>query len=393
MSATNPPRVSFAPTATALLLCCLALGACEKKTPPSLPALEIPVATVSLADVPIYLEMVGQTMGSVEIPIRTRVDGVLEGMYFTEGSLVTKGQPLYAIDPSTYQSQVVEAQGRVAEARTGLVKAQSDLNRIAPLAEMNAVSQQDLDAAQAQFEAAKGSLQAAEARLQQAKIELSYTRINAPIDGVIGISAAKVGEYVGMSPNPVVLNKVSQIDPIKVRFAINEREYLRFRRRLGTFDEAETPENSKEGLILILADGSRHEQMGKVITSNAAIDPATGTLTLEASFPNPNGLVLSGQFARIRGVENVLKQVAVIPNRAIKESQGLFEVIVIKTDNTTELRRVTPGPVSGKFRVIEEGLKPGERVAVEGLQRLSSGMTVIPTTEENPEPYNSELED
>ena len=272
-------------------------------------------------------------------------------------------------------------------------RAESDLNRIAPLAEMNAVSQQDLDAAQAQFEAAKGGLQAAEARLQQARIELSYCRINAPIDGVIGISAAKVGEYVGKSPNPVVLNKVSQIDPIKVRFAINEREYLRFHRRLGGFEEARKQDDTKDAMVLILADGSRHQQKGRVITSNAAIDPNTGTLTLEASFPNPGGVVLAGQFARIRGVEDTLRQVAVVPNRAIKESQGLFEVAVIKTDNTVELRRVEPGPVSGKFRVIENGIQAGERVAVEGLQRLRNGMTVVPTTGESPEIYNSARED
>ncbi|MCJ7557832.1 MAG: efflux RND transporter periplasmic adaptor subunit [Gammaproteobacteria bacterium] len=379
--------------ASVTMLSVLALVACGKEDAPSLPPLEIPVTTVQLANVPIYLEVVGQTMGSVEIPIRTRVDGVLEGMYFAEGSHVTKGQPLYAIDPSIYQSQVVEAQGRVAEAQTGLVKAQSDLNRIAPLAEMNAVSQQDLDAAQAQFEAAKGGLQAAEARLQQANIEMSYCRINAPIDGVIGISAAKVGEYVGKSPNPVVLNKVSQIDPIKVRFAINEREYLRFRRRLGSFEEADKKDGPKGDMVLILADGSLHQQKGQIITSNAAIDPNTGTLTLEASFPNPGGLVLAGQFARIRGVEDTLNQVAVIPNRAIRESQGLFEVAVIKTDNTVELRRVVPGPVSGKFRVVEEGVQAGERVAVEGLQRLRNGMAVVPKAEESPETYNSAQED
>ena len=386
----HPGRKTLAPLA---MLSTLALVACGKEAAPGLPPLEIPVTTVQLADVPIYLEVVGQTMGSVEIPIRTRVDGVLEGMYFAEGTRVTKGQPLYAIDPSIYQSQVVEAQGRLAEAQTGLVKAESDLNRIAPLAQMNAVSQQDLDAAQAQFEAAKGSLQAAEARLQQARIELSYCRINAPIDGVIGISAAKVGEYVGKSPNPVVLNKVSQIDPIKVRFAINEREYLRFRRRLGSFEEAGKQDDPKDGMVLILADGSRHQQKGHVITSNAAIDPTTGTLTLEASFPNPGGLVLAGQFARIRGVEDTLRQVAIVPNRAIKESQGLFEVAVIKTDNTVELRRVVPGPVSGKFRVIEQGLSAGERVAVEGLQRLRNGSAVVPKAEESPETYNSAQED
>jgi len=366
---------------TVVLAGCLALAACGKKAPPSLPALDIPVTSVEVTDVPIYLEMIGQTMGSVEIPIRTRVDGVLEGMHFVEGSQVKKGAPLYSIDPRPLQSMVVEAQGRVAEARTALAKASSDLARIAPLAKMNAVSQQDLDGAQAQFEAAKGGLQAAEAQLERANIELGYTEISSPIDGLIGISEAKVGEYVGRSPNPVVLNKVSRIDPIRVRFSINEREYLKFRRRMnGVITEHGPDTNERAELTLVLADGSVHEQTGQVVTSNAAIDPTTGTLTLEADFPNPRQLVLAGQFARLRGILETRSNVILIPQKAIRESQGLFEVAVIGKDGAVELRRVEVGPRTGKFQIIEKGLEAGEQVALEGLQRLRNGMTVNPVT-------------
>ncbi len=365
--------------ATGVLACCFALAACGKKAPPSLPALDIPVTSVEVADVPLYLEMVGQTVGSVEIPIRTRVDGVLEGMHFVEGSQVKKGAPLYSIDPRPLQSMVVEAQGRVAEARTALAKASSDLARIAPLAKMNAVSQQDLDGAEAQFEAAKGGLQAAEAQLERANIELGYTEISSPIDGLIGISEAKVGEYVGRSPNPVVLNKVSRIDPIRVRFSISEREYLKFRRRMnGVITEHGPDTNERAELTLILADGSVHEQTGQVVTSNAAIDPTTGTLTLEADFPNPRQLVLAGQFARLRGILETRSNAILIPQKAIRESQGLFEVAVIGKDGAVELRRVEVGPRTGKFQIIEKGLEAGEQVALEGLQRLRNGMTVNP---------------
>ncbi len=365
--------------ATVVLACCFALAACGKKAPPSLPALDIPVTSVEVADVPLYLEMVGQTVGSVEIPIRTRVDGVLEGMHFVEGSQVKKGAPLYSIDPRPLQSMVVEAQGRVAEARTALAKASSDLARIAPLAKMNAVSQQDLDGAEAQFEAAKGGLQAAEAQLERANIELGYTEISSPIDGLIGISEAKVGEYVGRSPNPVVLNKVSRIDPIRVRFSISEREYLKFRRRMnGVITEHGPDTNERAELTLVLADGSVHEQTGQVVTSNAAIDPTTGTLTLEADFPNPRQLVLAGQFARLRGILETRSNAILIPQKAIRESQGLFEVAVIGKDGAVELRRVEVGPRTGKFQIIEKGLEAGEQVALEGLQRLRNGMTVNP---------------
>jgi membrane fusion protein (multidrug efflux system) len=176
------------PRLAALLAgCCLALGGCGREAP-TLPPLAVTVLEVRPADYPIYLEMVGQTLGSVDIPIRARVDGVLEEMHFLEGRPVEKGQLLYVIDPQPYEARVVEAQGRLAEARTRLAKAQSDLERIRPLAAMDAVSQQDLDGAVAQYEAAQGSVQAAEAQVEQARLQLGYTRISAPVDGLIGIT-------------------------------------------------------------------------------------------------------------------------------------------------------------------------------------------------------------
>ena len=173
--------------------------------------------------VPLYIEQVGQTRGSIDIPIRARVDGFLEEMQFLEGRPVTKGQLLYVIDPQPFRARLVEAQGRLAQAETSLAKSRSDLERIRPLAEMDAVSQQDLDGAVAQYEAAMGAVQASAAQVEQAEIELGYTRITAPVDGLIGITQAKVGEYVS---NATVLNFVSQAHPIRVRFSINEREYL-----------------------------------------------------------------------------------------------------------------------------------------------------------------------
>jgi membrane fusion protein (multidrug efflux system) len=206
-------------------------------------------------DQPIELEMVGQTLGSVDIPIRARVEGVLESMDFAEGRAVKKDQLLYTIDPQPFEAKVVEAKGHLAEARTALAKAKADLGRIRPLAEMNAVSQQDLDAAVAQYEAAIGSVQANKAQVEQVEIELGYTRIHSPIDGGIGLSEAKVGEFVGRAPNPVVLNFVSQTDPIRVRFAIDERRYLMFARKLIEMS-AKGEERQREGLDLILRASS-----------------------------------------------------------------------------------------------------------------------------------------
>ena len=356
----------------------IGIGACNKAEPPAPPPLKVAIMEVQPRDIPIYLDMVGQTRGSISIPIRARVDGVLEEMHFLEGRSVTKDQLLYVIDPSPYQSQVVEAQGRLASARTNMAKARSDLDRIKPLAEIDAVSKQDLDAAVAQYKAAKGAVQAAEAQLEQAEIRLSYTRIHAPVAGLIGITKAKVGEYVGREPNPVVLNYLSQTDPIRVRFSINEREYLRFSREFAAeMREMDGQTEGQADLQLILADGTIHEQPGKVVNFDAAVDPATGTLTLEADFPNPDRLVLPGQFARVRGMIEERKHALAVPQKAVMETQGLFQLAVVADDGTVELRRVEMGPRVDNEWIVESGLQAGERIALEGLQRLRSGMKVI----------------
>ena len=360
-------------------LLALLLTACGEAQPPAPPVLDIPVIEVIQRDVPIPMEVVGTTQGSVDIPIRARVEGYLESMDFLEGRDVKQGDLLYTIDPRTFEAKVVEAQGYLAEARTMLAKAKSDLARIRPLAEMKAVSQQDLDSAVAQYEAAQGAVQAAEAQLDLAEIELGYARIYSPIDGRIGISEAKVGEFVGREPNPVILNFVSQTDPIRVRFSVNEREYLKFARSFAEL-RAQTGQDhrEREGLELILADGTIHEYTGHVVAYSAAIDPTTGTFTMEADFPNPDNIVLAGQFARVRGVVETRKDALLVPQMAVSELQGNYRVFVVDAENTVKLRDVVPGIQVDNLWLIEKGLKPGERVAVEGLLRLQADMKVNP---------------
>ena len=377
MARSRPERASRVRSATIISMAALA-AACSKPGPPAMPPMEVAVVQVQPRDIPIHLDMIGQTLGSVDIPIRARVDGVLEEIHFLEGRDVTKGQLLYVIDPTPYEAKVVEAKGRLAEAQTRLAKAASDLERIRPLAEMDAVSKQDLDAAVAQFEAAEGAVQAARAQVEQAEIQLGYARIKAPVDGLIGITEAKVGEYVGRSPNPVVLNVVSQTDPIRVRFSINEREYLRFRREFaGRVRGTATDAPRANGLQLILSDGSIHEHPGHVVTFDAAIDATTGTLTLEADFPNPDRIVLPGQFARVRGVLDEREDALAVPQRAVMETQGIFQLAVVGDDGAVDIRQVRMGPrVDGEW-IVESGLEPGERVALDGLQRMRPGVKVV----------------
>ena len=369
------------PVLLVMAVCGQLLAGCDRTEPqPVVPApLPVGVAKAERRDVPLVVELVGTTLGSQDVPIRARVEGFLETMNFREGGFVTKGDLLYTIDPQPFEAKLVEAQSRLATARTNHVKAQSDLARIKPLAEIDAVSQQDLDGAIAQEAAARSSVTAAEAAVDLAKIELSYTRLKAPIDGMIGLSKAKPGEFVGRDPNPVVLNVLSDIDPIRVRFAISEREYLELARTYFAERKAEGGKNRKQStLTLLLADGSEHKHKGKVIATAQAIDPETGTYTVEAAFPNPEGFVLPGQFARVRAPYGTLKSAVVVPRLAISEIQGLYRVYVVGGDNKIEVRDVTPGPVTGNTIVVEKGLQGDETVVVEGLQKVRSGMTVDP---------------
>jgi membrane fusion protein (multidrug efflux system) len=375
-------------TAKTIALACLAIGlvaSCGPAERPPPPPPEIPVVDPVRRDQPIILEMVGQTMGSVDIPIRARVEGFLEEMHFREGWPVAKDSLLYVIDPQPFQAAVVEAKGQLAEARTMLAKARSDLARIRPLAEMKAVSAQDLDGAVAEYEAAIGSVQAAEARVEQAEIELGYTRIYSPIDGRIGISAAKVGEFVGREPNPVILNYVSKADPIRVRFSIDERQYLQFARQfietkagLTDIEAIQAARGGKTPLDLVLADGTVHEHRGYIVAYDAAVNPTTGTFRMEADFPNPDNVVVAGQFARVRGAVETLNDALLVPQRCILERQGLFSVFVIGDAGTVEMRPVEPGYKVDQLQVIVSGLEPGEKVVFEGVQRLREGMKVIP---------------
>jgi membrane fusion protein (multidrug efflux system) len=216
--------------------------------------------------------------------------------------------------------------------------------------------------------------------VKQARIRLGYTRIHSPIDGRIGISAARVGEFVGRHPNPVVLNYVSRTDPIRVRFSVDERTYLSLARRRRELRKANGEEPGLgQGLRLTLADGTEHPYPGAIVAADAAVDPKTGTYTLEADFPNPDSeaVVVAGQFARVRAVIDVVRDALLVPSRAVSELQGSFRVYVIGEDGTVELRPVELGPVVDNLRIIRQGVRAGERVAVE-IMRLRPGMKVEP---------------
>ena len=339
---------------------------------------EIPVYKIIAEDVPIYQEFVGQVYGLKDISIRARVEGFLEGIYFDEGRVVKKGQLLYTIESQPFEADVAANMSLLAKEKTMHVNAESELNRIRPLAEINAVSQSDLDAAVARFDASQASVEAAEANLRAAQIQLSYTTIYSPISGIIGKTKAKVGDFVGREPNPVILNVVSRIDVILVDFFLTESQYLIFARAINKNKELKKAERREPNLELILSDGSVHNHKGKVEFIDREVDPTTGSILVQASFPNPEGLIRPGQFARINASVRTIKNGILIPQRSVMELQGLHNVYVIDNENKIALRRIIVGPTIDSFWLVDEGLNNGERVVYEGLQKVKPGMTVIP---------------
>lgn len=355
-------------------------AACSEKQPdkaPAPPPPEISVVETRAEDVPIYLEFVGQTGGLKDIAIRARVEGFLEGIHFQEGANVNKGDLLYTLESQPFEEKVAARQSNVAEAETMLAYANRDLDRIRPLAEINAVSKSDLDAAVATQEAAVASKEAAEAQLRAAKIQLGYTKIYSPIDGIIGKTKAKVGDFVGREPNPVILNTVSQVDTILVTFYITETQYLTVARFLakGLAEEREGEKN----LELILVDGSVYDHKGKPDFVDREVDSTTGAMLVQASFPNPEKLLRPGQFTRVRAMSRVVKDGILVPQRCVMELQGLHNVYVVGEGNNVEFREIKVGPKVGSNWLITEGLKQGEKVIYEGLQKVRDGATVKPT--------------
>jgi len=366
---------------TICLIICLSffLFACseEKKEKAPPPPQEVSIIETKAQDVPLFLEFVGQTAGLKDIAIRARVEGFLEGIHFQEGSTVEKGKLLYTLESQPFEEKVAARMSGVAEVKTMLAKTKGDLDRIRPLAKSNAVSKSDLDAAVAAYEATLSSLEAAKATLRAAEIELSYTKIKSPLDGIIGRTQAKVGDFVGKDPNPVILNTVSQVDTILVSFFITETQYLAIARSLATALAKEHDELEAD-FELILIDGSVFEHKGRPDFVDREVDSSTGAILVQASFPNPELLLRPGQFGKVRIKARVAKDAILIPQRCVMEIQGLHNVFVVNAENTIETRDIKVVSKVGSFWLITEGLKPGEKVVFEGLQKVKDGAAVNP---------------
>jgi membrane fusion protein (multidrug efflux system) len=366
-------RSAFVGSFLALLLAA-GCGKEEKAAPPPPPAVE--VSEVIRKDVPVYSEWVGTTDGLVNATIQAQVTGYLVKQNYREGELVRKGQVLFEIDPRTFQAAVDGAKGSLAQAEARWETAKANLQRVRPLAEKNAVSQKDLDDNVGAEQSTRASVESARAQLDAAQLNLGFTRIASPVDGIAGIAKAQVGNLVG--PGQIQeLTAVSTVDPIKAYIAISEQEYMKFRRKQGE----KTAENSAEAipLELILADGTAYPHKGKFYLADRQVDVKTGTIRVGALFPNPGNLLRPGQYGTVRATMETKKGALLVPQRAVTEVQGKFLVAVVGSDNAVELRPVTPAERVGALWVIDKGLKPGERVVVEGVQKVRTGVRVNPT--------------
>ena len=362
---------------------------------------EVEVVQVEQKDVPISKEWVGTLEGFVNAQIRPQVTGYLLRQNYKDGSFVKKDELMFEIDPRTFRAALDQTKGQLANAEQQLataeanqVKAQLDVNRYTPLAKEQAVTQQDLDnavqanlAAQAQVRAARAQIDAAKGQVDAAQLNLGFTKVVSLIDGIAGIAQAQIGDLVGPT---TLLTTVSTVDPIKVYFPVSEQGYLNYIKENP--DAAKRAAQERQmGLQLILADGSLYPHKGNFSFADREVDVRTGTLRLQGLFPNPGNILRPGQFARVRAITTTKKGALLVPQRAVTELQGNYQVAVVGNDNKVSIRPVKVGERVGTLWIIDEGLKPGERVVAEGLQRVKAGMTVNPkplkaTPEAKPEP-------
>jgi membrane fusion protein (multidrug efflux system) len=372
----------------------IALAACGqakgKAVPPPPPT--VMVVPVAQRDVPLFIESVASLDGYVNAEIRARVKGYLEAQKYKDGSTVKQGQPLFTIERAEYASALAAAQANLARAQTLVTHNRAQLQRKQSLVASGVVSKQELDDAQASAADAESQVLAARAQQQQAQLNLSYTEIRSPVSGVAGLSLVRAGNLVGQD-GPTLLTTVSQIDPIRVTFPFSEIDYLKSPDRFKGLEGHDLAWAKKQfdalaaggalagdpGLELVLADGSTYPRRGVIVAANRQVDPSTGTIQIQALFPNPDGSLRPGQYGRIRlRRQDAGQNALVVPEKALIQVQGTYSLAVVGADNKVQQRRVEVGPSNGELRIINSGVGVGDRVVTEGLQQARDGAVVNP---------------
>jgi RND family efflux transporter MFP subunit len=373
-------QISTALVSAALFVLALGCsnGNVRAAAPPPPPVVE--VAPVIQKDVPVQGEWVGTLEGYVTAQIQPQVSGYLIRQDYQEGAVVKKGQLLFEIDPRPFQAVLDQAKGQLAQAEAQMANAELNVKRDIPEAEAHAIPQSQLDTDTQSLRGAKAAVEAGQASVEQAELNLGYTRVVSLIDGIAGINTVQVGNLVGPS---TVLTAVSQVSPIKVYFPISEQEYLRMADGGGPGSVDFLTHASRIPLRLTLADGSTYPHPGRIIFADRQVNTQTGTIQIVGEFPNSRNLLRPGQYARIQTPTGNITGALLVPQAAVNQQQGTYQVTVVGTDNRTQLRTVQVGPTVGTLWVVTSGLKPGERVVAVGADKVKEGGLV------NPSPYKN----
>ena len=368
----------------------LLLTGCPKKEKPIMPELTVPVTAPLQQKVPVIREWVGMLSGLVNANIVAQVSGYLVSQNYENGSLVKKGQLLFQIDPRPFKAVLDQSTGQLEEAMARLVRDEANAKRAVDLLAKNVISREQYDDEIQAFEASKAAVSAAQAAVEQARLNLEFTSITSPIDGLVGINIAQVGNLIG--PQTGTLTSVTMVDPIKANFYISDYQYLNYINPYYGDPEKliRAEEKGGFGLQILLADGTVYPHPGRLMAVNNTVGKDTGALELEAQFPNPGNLLRSGQFARVRGVTQWIDDALLVPQRAVNDLQGKSQIAVVGSDGKVDLRIVQIGPTYASMQVVTGGLQPGEQVVVEGMQKLRQGMTVKTTSWKMPEGFNVE---
>ncbi|HEX3797659.1 MAG TPA: efflux RND transporter periplasmic adaptor subunit [Verrucomicrobiae bacterium] len=352
--------------------CVLALNCgCKKKTTPPPPP-EVQFLTVTTTNVPIIEEWIGSLDGYVNAQIRAQVSGYLQTQNYVEGSEVKSNDLLFQIDPRPFQASVDQAKAKLAQDQAQAQKAELDVKRYTPLAKEQAISQEELDNAVQANLAAAAQVKADDALVENAQLQLGFTKITSPIDGIAGIALGQIGDLV--SPSSGALTTVSTVNPIKVYFSVSEQSYLDFWRRYAISNEDATDLKME----LVLSDGTIFPGKGKFYLADRQVNPTTGTMQIAAVFPNPQRLLRPGQYGRVRVQTETKTNAVIIPQRAVIELQGSYQIITVDDQNKTHLKSVKVGQQVGANWIIEEGLQAGDKVVIEGTQQVKEGTTVNP---------------
>ena len=356
-------------------LTAIALNGCAKKeaTPPAVP--EVEITPVMQQDVPLYTECIATLDGFVNAQIQPQVTGYLMKQNYREGTVVQKNEILFEIDPRPFEAALQQAKGQLAQTQAQLGKTKLDVARDTPLAAAHAIPQAQLDNDIQANQAAEATVDAAKAQVDQAELNLGFTKVRSLVNGVAGLAKGQIGDLVGPT---TILTTVSQVEPIKAYFAISEQEYLKFAQRISAVAEGRQRFQEQKILELILSDGSVYPRKGWVVLADRQVDVKTGTIRIAGAFENPGEILRPGMFGRIRAVTGVDKDALLVPQRSVVETQGSYTVVVVGSNNQASIRPVKTGERFGQMWVITEGVKRGEQVIAEGMQKAREGVTVRP---------------